>query len=258
MGNKFDRVKPIYWALYFFEKLRLKKIARLNGVEIAYAYSSRSEYFSRCNELKKEPDTVRWIDDLEGVTHFVDIGACVGTYGIYFGKKNPDAELMFVEPFGLNYAALLKNLRLNHLEGRAIPLNAALSGQAKTIFLNPSSAVPGSSMHENVRFDDAMVSSDDMQKTACIVFDDLFDRMNNIERIAIKIDVDGPEVDIVRDLSESEVLNRTHDICVEVNLITARPVTDLLIGCGFSKTTIAGEKLENATGYNLYFKRGEK
>lgn len=258
MGNKFNRIKPIYWALYFFEKLKLTKIARVNGTEIAYAYSSRSEYFSRSNELQKEPDTVRWIDGLEGVTHFVDIGACVGTYGIYFGKKNLDAELIFVEPFGLNYAALLRNLRLNHLEGRAIPVNAALSGQEKTIFINPSSAVPGSSMHENIRFDDAVVRRGDMQRTACIAFEELFDRMNNIERIAIKIDVDGPEVDIVKDLSDSEVLIRTHDICVEVNLETAGPVAELLTGCGFSKTTIAGAKLENATGYNLYFKRDEK
>ena len=182
MSEMFNRLKPIYWVLYLLEMFRPMKVSYVNGIKISYAYASRSEYFSRSNELQKEPDTIRWIDGLEGVTHFLDIGACVGTYGIYFGKKNPTAELAFVEPFGLNYRSLIKNLFLNDLNSRALTFNAALSKE-QVIFIKPSSSVPGSSMHENIRIDDLTNLTVAMQKTACITFDDICDKLVNLTRI---------------------------------------------------------------------------
>ena len=59
----------------------------------------------------------------------------------------------------------------------------------------------------------------------------------------------------IEDLLKSEMLPLVKDLCVEVNLETAKPVIESMSIAGFDQYFIDGTKSANSTGYNLYFKR---
>ena len=56
----------------------------------------------------------------------VDVGAFVGDSAIYFALKGAE-RVYTIEPYPLAYEELVRNVDLNGLRGRAIPLNLAIS-----------------------------------------------------------------------------------------------------------------------------------
>lgn len=241
--------------LYFLEQLSLTKKIIVGDTPINYSYSSRSEYFSRMIETNKEPDTIGWIDQLRGISHFIDVGACVGTYGIYFAKKNKASELVFVEPFWLNYVSLLQNLKVNDVVERAIAFHAAVASKRSSVFIKPSSDVPGSSMHENVTEKTAFDGRESVYKVASVRFDDIFKQLERVEKVAVKIDVDGPECDIVSNLASSELINFVDNICIEVTANSKEFICENLMKCGFEIYEPLEVYRNNADAFNIYFRR---
>ena len=250
-----DRISPVYWFLYLLEKISFQKSIFIGLVELKYHFSSRSEYFSRSAESLKAPDTVAWINSLDKVTHFIDVGACVGTYGIYFARLNPKAEVVFVEPFWPNYISLLQNIAANAISDRSIPINAALSHQHQTIFIRPSSMKPGSSMHENLAGRMELTPGHQLQKVNCVSFSEIYERTSDAVKIAVKIDVDGPEIDIIDNLISTEASAIITDICVEVTRKSSSVICEKLGRLGYLQYQIDDAKLQNDTGFNLYFRR---
>ena len=60
---------------------------------------------------KKEPETIRWIDEMPTGSSFWDIGANIGYYSIYACNKGQHVTAF--EPGSANYALLCKNIKLN-------------------------------------------------------------------------------------------------------------------------------------------------
>ncbi len=81
-------------------------------------------------------------DDADG--YFLDLGANIGTTGIYFLKKiAPNLKLFAVEPDAENFKLLRVNLILNDLDSRATPINCGLGEKFDTLTMYRNLKNPG-------------------------------------------------------------------------------------------------------------------
>ena len=62
--------------------------------------------------LYKEPETIEWIDSFDASDYFLDIGANIGIYSLYAGKKG--IKTTCIEPDALNFALLNMNIKKNN------------------------------------------------------------------------------------------------------------------------------------------------
>ena len=63
--------------------------------------------------LYKEPETIEWIDSFNPSDYFLDIGANIGIYSLYAGKKG--IKTTCIEPDALNFALLNLNIKKNNI-----------------------------------------------------------------------------------------------------------------------------------------------
>ena len=78
----------------------------------------RSDTFS-----SKEPELLSWIDNYGSEKPFWDIGACIGTYSIYYAKCY-EAKVLAFEPSFFNLKQLAKNISINKVDDQisVVPL----------------------------------------------------------------------------------------------------------------------------------------
>jgi FkbM family methyltransferase len=57
----------------------------------------------------------------------VDVGAHVGSFTVWAGRRAPKARILAIEPNPATFRLLMHNIQENHLEGRAMAINAAVS-----------------------------------------------------------------------------------------------------------------------------------
>lgn len=82
------------------------------------------------------------IDD--GAGYFLDLGANIGTSGIYFVKNlAPNLKLLAFEPDAENFKMHRVNLILNDLDGRATLVNCGLSNEFGELMLYNNGVNPG-------------------------------------------------------------------------------------------------------------------
>ena len=74
---------------------------------------------------EEEPETLRWLDELDVDDVLWDVGANVGMYSLYAGKFRGCRVVAF-EPEAQNYALLVDNFALNGLGDRCFPVMTAL------------------------------------------------------------------------------------------------------------------------------------
>jgi methyltransferase, FkbM family len=65
----------------------------------------------------------------------VDVGAFVGDTAVYFIKRGAH-KVLAIEPHPRAFNELIRNIRINGLQGRVVPINAALGvGRALSTYL---------------------------------------------------------------------------------------------------------------------------
>ena len=92
----------------------------------------------------KEPETLAWIDAMPPKSVVWDIGANVGRYSCYAGKRR-DCRVFAFEPSVFNLEMLARNIFLNGLTDRVTIVPLPLSGELSVSKLNmtaPTGAGP--------------------------------------------------------------------------------------------------------------------
>jgi FkbM family methyltransferase len=64
----------------------------------------------------------------------VDVGAFVGDTAVYFIKRGAH-KVLAIEPHPRAFNELIRNIRINGLQGRVVPINAALGGRQGFIYV---------------------------------------------------------------------------------------------------------------------------
>lgn len=143
------------------------------------------ERTKRVNALSKEPETVHFIESLPEGSVFYDIGACVGGYSLIAAKHG--LEVYAFEPAPFNSRRLKQNVSLNDLEDRIRVFPWALSNKSGYIGMDFSSEEIGSAEHRLI----------ERGGIACYRLDELAENAGLPVPDAVKIDVDGQELDVV-------------------------------------------------------------
>ncbi|PCK10089.1 MAG: hypothetical protein COA42_00395 [Alteromonadaceae bacterium] len=245
-------ILPPYIRMYVSESSRLVREIELNGVKMKYVCRSRGEYLSRAIEAFKEPDTIWWIDNTVKSGVFIDIGACVGTYGIYAAKKGNLSKVIAIEPSHASFHALNENVTENGLRGKFLTICSAL-GETRTVTtINLSSTQAGSSMHT---VGDENADTNDVININQITPDFLTPWLDFSEDVHVKIDVDGMEEEILRAIGGLLVNKSFKSIAIEVTPESVDATVKALNDAGLTQLDCPHQKPESVNGYNLFFAR---
>lgn len=167
----------------------------------------------------KEPETVLWLDRIPAGEVFWDIGANVGTYSVYAAKQRGLQVLAF-EPHYANFFALNENIRLSQLGDNVKAYCIAFgSEQILTPFYASHTAVggSGSNLGANVNDQGLRYEVQFVQGGLGMSLDAFTETFDCIPPTAIKIDVDGLELAILRGASSLLRERRLRFLSVEIN-----------------------------------------
>ena len=175
-------------------------------------------YFRARTILTKEPDTISWIDAFPSDSVFWDIGANVGTFAIYAGKKN--LQVIAVEPSYLNLDLLTRNIISNQLSQNVtiIPFGVGESTSLKKLYLSSKQLTWGgahNSLGLNIGFDGQPLQDPVSLNSACFSIDDLVEMLGINSPTHIKIDVDGLEAEVLQGCTNC--LKHVKSILIEVD-----------------------------------------
>lgn len=146
-----------------------------------------------------EPGTLAWIDGFAAGEVLWDIGANLGVYTLYAGRRG-DIDVLAFEPSPASYAALSVNIAENGL-GRVRAYCIALGAKTCLGTLNMSRTYPGSvysAFEQGADMTGMPLSIERRQPAVGISADDLVERFGAPPPNHIKLDVDSTEIDILR------------------------------------------------------------
>ena len=134
----------------------------------------------------------------------IDVGAFVGDTAIYFALKGAK-KVYAVEPHPGAYAEMLENIKLNNMEGKVVPINAALGSRSGRIKIpNVDVNMTGGTYHG--------LGSDGDVEVSMITLEQLISDYG-VEPDVLKMDCEGCEFDVV--LNDYEHIRRFSELIFE-------------------------------------------
>lgn len=152
--------------------------------------------------LSKEPETIEWINGFAKDTVLWDIGANIGVYSLYAGRRG-DIRVLSFEPSAANYYLLCKNIEINRMDSKISGYCIAFSDASEVGSLNMSATFPGGALS---CFGQAQDAYNVGNHTYDVTFnqgmlgfsiDDFIEKFSPPFPNYIKIDVDGIEDKII-------------------------------------------------------------
>jgi len=187
------------------------------------------EQLLRLNACHKEPETVNWIESrLKPNDIFYDIGANVGAYSfIAWAKTKGQCKAFAFEPSFSTFAALNKNIILNHATRCITPIFAALGEKTEMREFHYQSLDPGAASH----FPEKPAASILMLNYS---LDDFINIFGIPPPTHIKLDVDGFELEIIKGAKTALKNPSLKSILIEINeaLPTHQEILMLLESAG--------------------------
>ncbi len=180
----------------------------------------------RLNACKKEPKTVRWIEDfIQKNDVFYDIGANIGAYSfVAHVNTSGRCKIYSFEPSYSTFKNLCYNIYLNNFQDKIIPLNIALSDISRVDEFKYSSIISGYGLHpginteNNISYTKRCVFS---QKILIYSLDDIVSKMNLELPNHLKIDIDGHEFNVLSGADKILSNKLLKTIQVEININSA-------------------------------------
>lgn len=203
-------------------------------------------------ETFPEKEVLQFIDSLAATDCLIDLGAAEGRFALYAAKKG--IETWAIEPDKHNFTALQANQELNRLNNLH-PLQIAVGKTSGVAKLMSGQPFPGG--HQKVLRDcegrkDLQFHFSEVQEVTLLTFTTLCQKYQ-IRPTALKIDIDGSELDFFQGVTELSDINQIMiELCTQdVNYVK---ILNILNGHGFklhSQHSIPEEK----NLYNFWFTR---
>lgn len=212
--------------------------------------------------FKKEPETLEWIDGFQDKDVFYDIGANVGLYSLYAGKKG--VQTYAFEPESQNYAELNKNIYANNLADKIHALCIACSESTGFDKLYLSNFGTGTALHnfgeEKDCHGNATQSAYQQASLSCSL-DELIEKYHLPTPTHLKIDVDGIEEKVILGARKALLSDQLKSVLIEINENKAvdRSAVNMLLEFGFELTgkhqSAEFSKGEFSNTYNCIFEK---
>ena len=205
----------------------------------------------------KEPWTVEWLQQsLRGGDVLYDVGANVGAFSL-IAAKHCGATVVAFEPGYATFARLCENVQLNGCADRIIPVPLPLSDRSGILGLQYRSLDPGQSRHRmgdtTWRPEDSAKPKRYVQPVCAITLDAAVSTFELPLPVAMKIDVDGPEMRVLRGASSLLASPGLRSLLVEIDPDQFDDVQALLADAGFVlETMIERGRKANAPVYAIF------
>jgi FkbM family methyltransferase len=175
---------------------------------------------------EKEPETIKWIDFFAASKfplNFLDVGANIGMYSLYFLSLVKNKMVICVEPFQKNFELLTQNLRLNNYVDRAQVINIPLSSEIKRGSAIVSDERPGGSGYKLIESDNGHQESIDVQ---VLDIDSILCPFD--QKYVLKIDTDGSDFEILQGGIKSLQSGCIISILIEASQDVQEQISDYL------------------------------
>jgi len=124
----------------------------------------------------------------------IDIGAHIGTFSVFAARKS-GAKIYAIEPDPENFAFLERNMRLNGLDGRIVPIPALVSGASgeKELFIFQNKGLNSIHKEHGISYGSPLAATKTVRS---ISLEDFFSEHKIDFCDFMKVDVEGGEYDI--------------------------------------------------------------
>jgi FkbM family methyltransferase len=201
----------------------------------------------------KEPETLAWLErTIDDASVFFDVGANVGLYTLFACHLRPErVRAVCFEPESQNFARLNQNIRDNGLSSLVLALPVALGARDGVQEFGVSRFVAGAALHGEWPAGGAeRAALDHRQGILVTSLDLLLARMAGLPRPThLKIDVDGPELDVLAGAGDSLADPRLRHLMIEVGDDRAASAEAILAARGWRRSG-AGKPVR---GYREHF-----
>jgi len=179
-------------------KTELQPIGSLDypSAKLAMAVGSPWQAY-RLFSCRKEPETVAWLErNLREDDCFYDLGANVGAYSLVaFAVMRGHGRVIAFEPGFSTYPELCRNVHLNAAQDCITPLAIALGEKTELLTLRYSDVTAGAARHDWTGRDGSEAFA---LHTPCYRLDDVIATLGLPPPTVLKLDVDGPEHEVLR------------------------------------------------------------
>jgi FkbM family methyltransferase len=178
----------------------------------------------------KEPETVAWLEsNIRPGDTFYDIGANVGAYSLVaFAATGGEARILAFEPGFGTFAELCRNIQLNHAERSVVPLPIALGNRTTLGEFRYSETTPGAALHSWQASAPGEAHTPELVlPTISCRLDDLMRLLDLPQPTLIKLDVDGPEADVLEGAAKALAHPSLRSCIVELD-VESHPYEDVV------------------------------
>eukprot|EP00933_Yihiella_yeosuensis_P036042 TRINITY_DN29738_c0_g1_i1.p1 TRINITY_DN29738_c0_g1~~TRINITY_DN29738_c0_g1_i1.p1 ORF type:complete len:376 (+),score=44.55 TRINITY_DN29738_c0_g1_i1:38-1165(+) len=175
--------------------------------------------------LRRSSEEVGWV---------IDVGGHIGDVTVVLAEAYPKAKILVLEPNPLNYRTLLHNLKRNNLTNRVWPLQLALSEQEQDLDIAPcvyggygghSSGLYCITDAQHTQRAEILMPSTSGEPTSifhhhkvkAVPLAMLMQRLNTSELVALKLDCEGCEHDLLDSPSWGILRNSISRVVGEVH-----------------------------------------
>lgn len=197
-----------------------------------------------------EPETVAWIDAMPTDAVLWDIGANVGLYAIYAGKRG--VRVLAFEPAASTLAVLTRNIELNAVSDRVAAYGVALSDRTglDALYMAAGRTEAGHATHSfgTRRTVEGEIEGGFQQATIGYTADDFAASFNAPTPTHVKLDVDGIETAILKGaagLLRTQVRELMVEVHDQLNPAQAKEIRAALAEAGFVEKPTAHPKGRN-------------
>jgi len=198
---------------------------------------------------RDEPETVAWIDGMPDDAVFWDIGANVGVYSVYAGRRG--LRVLAFEPWVSTHAVLIDNVARNGVGDQVQTFTIALAAKTgiDALYMEEGRREAGHALHS---FGTPLtvlgtIRRGFRQTAIGFAIDDFIRQFAVPAPTHVKLDVDGIETDILQGGAVT-LTEATREVIIEIldaeNPAQAADIRRLMTGFGYRETPtgIAGAR----------------
>jgi FkbM family methyltransferase len=216
----FNRIynRLIWFAKSFFALFIEFKEIKFDNVSFKIHVNNSHEFNRALTFNSKEEDTLAWLKNNPGLD-LVDIGANVGIYSLYFAKLSENSQIYSFEPDASSFTSLVKNISVNstpNIKAFCIALGSR-KGFYEMNFHDFAAGAGAGAIDSEYMFTNARDKKKYTQQTFCETLDNCSEKLIMTENCLVKIDVDGPEYEIINSGKNFLSSNKVKSVMIEIN-----------------------------------------
>ncbi len=162
---------------------------------------------------------------------FMDIGANIGFYSLLMSENDAIKKIFSFEPSPETYLNLKANIQLNKLNKKIVPLEYAVSNEAKTCNFSMISSLSGANALEKSTIHAKDLCQETIQVRS-LKLDEEFKYSH--KKLVLKIDVEGGEEDVLKG-ARNLLTNNACLIQIENFAQNSQTITDIFNEYGYKK-----------------------